>query len=160
MTRKLFILGLVLAVCLELSQAKPVPLATIMEEYAKALIYGGRPVSHIYGGRPVSRPETLIQGGKATPSPKIMEEALLQGKPTKAPRSKIMEDYAEALLQGKPTKAPRMEEALLQGKPTKAPRSKIMEDYVEALIQGKPTKAPRYKIMEDLAEALIQGICT
>ena len=151
MTRKLFILGLVLAVCLELSQAKPVPLATIMEEYAKALIYGGRPVS---------RPETLIQGGKATPSPKIMEEALLQGKPTKAPRSKIMEDYAEALLQGKPTKAPRMEEALLQGKPTKAPRSKIMEDYVEALLQGKPTKAPRYKIMEDLAEALIQGICT
>ena len=37
MIRKLFILGLVLAVCLELSQGKPSLQAKTMEDYVKAL---------------------------------------------------------------------------------------------------------------------------
>ena len=40
MIRKLFILSLVLAVCLELSQGKPSPQAKTMEDYAEALIQG------------------------------------------------------------------------------------------------------------------------
>ena len=40
MIRKLFILGLVLAVCLELSQGKPRPQAKTMEDYAEALMQG------------------------------------------------------------------------------------------------------------------------
>ena len=40
MIRKLFILGLILAVCLELSQGKPSLQAKEMEEYADALIQG------------------------------------------------------------------------------------------------------------------------
>ena len=38
MIRKLFILGLVLAVCLELSQGKPISQAKVMEDYAESLI--------------------------------------------------------------------------------------------------------------------------
>ena len=37
MIRKLFIVGLVLAACLELSQGKPSPQAKITEDYVKAL---------------------------------------------------------------------------------------------------------------------------
>ena len=40
MIRKLFILGLVLAVCLELGQGKPSLQAKTMEDYAEALIQG------------------------------------------------------------------------------------------------------------------------
>ena len=40
MIRKLFILGLFLAVCLELSQGKPTSQAKTMEDYAEALIQG------------------------------------------------------------------------------------------------------------------------
>ena len=40
MIRKLFIVGLVLAVCLELSQGKPSLQAKTMEDYSEALIQG------------------------------------------------------------------------------------------------------------------------
>ena len=40
MIRKLFILGLVLAACLELSQGKPTSQAKTMEDYAEAIIQG------------------------------------------------------------------------------------------------------------------------
>ena len=51
MIRKLFILGLVLAVCLELSQGKPISQAKVMEDYAESLIQGEQIVLHTSGVR-------------------------------------------------------------------------------------------------------------
>ena len=59
MIRKLLILGMFVAVCLELSQGKPSSQARMMEEYADALIQGELSMSHTIYSNQIALPNII-----------------------------------------------------------------------------------------------------